>query len=113
MKPTTDMTNPSLAKYTTGFGLSLAVTSVLSALLVVAKELSPNLVMPLMKRVTGHHWITHSSFAIVLFVVLGFAFSAANGGQGIRLSAARLIAVLAGGVIAGGAIIAGFYLLGG
>jgi hypothetical protein len=102
-----------LSKSTTAFGVSLAVTSVASALLVVAKELSPNLVMPLMKRLTGHHWVTHSLVALILFVVLGGAFSMANGGRGMRMSPRRLIAALAGGVIVGAMIIAGFYALGG
>jgi uncharacterized membrane protein SirB2 len=66
-----------------------------------------------MKRLTGHHWVTHSLFALILFAVLGGAFSMANGGRGIRMSSSRVVAWLAAGVIIGGMIIAGFYLLGG
>jgi ribose/xylose/arabinose/galactoside ABC-type transport system permease subunit len=111
--PNQTQPNTGLSKSSIAFGLSLAITSVASALLVVAKELSPKLVMVGMKRLTGHHWVTHSLLAVVLFVVLGFAFSLANGGQGMKTSPGRLIATLAGGVIVGGFIIAGFYLLGG
>ena len=55
------------------------MTSLLSAFLVVVKELSPNVVMPLMKRLTGQHWVTHSTFAVVVFVVFGIVFGLANG----------------------------------
>jgi hypothetical protein len=48
---------------------------------------------------------------LILFVVLGLIFAAAN--NTIRMSANRLIAMAAGGVIGGGFIIAGFYLLDG
>jgi hypothetical protein len=99
-----------LSKCTVAFGFSLAVTSVVSALLVVAKELSPNLVMAWMKRLTGQHWVTHSLIAVVLFGIFGAVFSRANSGAGLKMSASRLIFALAGGVILGGLIIAGFYL---
>jgi membrane-bound metal-dependent hydrolase YbcI (DUF457 family) len=99
------------SKYTASFGISLGITSVASALLVIAKEKSPT-VMAWMKRTTGHHWTTHSLFALVLFLVLGFGLARTNGGQGPRLTAAGLVKALVGGVAIGVLIIAGFYLVG-
>jgi hypothetical protein len=109
--PTTN--GAGLSKCTIAFGLSLAVTSVTSALLVVAKELSPNRVMAWMSRLTGQHWVTHSAAAVLLFAILGFVFSLVNGGRGMRMDPGRLIALLTGGIVIGTIIIAGFYLLGG
>ena len=110
--PNLTMTNAPLSKYTLAFGFSLAVTSLLNALLVVAKELNPHL-MVWMKRLTGQHWVTHSLAAVMLFGILGWLFSRANDGRGLSLSVNCLIVALAGGVIIGGLVIAGFYLMGG
>ena len=95
-------------KTTKAFGVALAITSVLSALLVVAKELSQHTVMVWMKNLTGHHWVTHSLMAILLFVVLGLVL-----GKDLKINGTRLIVILACGVIIGDLIIAGFYLIGG
>lgn len=103
------MENPAFSKYTTAFGLSLALASVINALLVVAKEKN-RAVMAALTRVTGHHWITHSAIVIMLFLVLGWILANANGGQGVKLTVNRLIGTLAGGVVVGGLIIVGFYL---
>jgi ribose/xylose/arabinose/galactoside ABC-type transport system permease subunit len=101
-----------IGKYTISFGMSLAITSVVSALLVVLKELSQNTVLALMKQVTFHHWFTHSLFILVLFVVIGWVLGRANGGQGMKMSANSLISTLVGAVVLSGLIIAGFYLIG-
>ena len=53
------MENSEIGKYTRSFGLSFAITSVVSALLVIIKESSEEGVLAAMKAVTGHHWITH------------------------------------------------------
>jgi hypothetical protein len=106
-------TDPGLSKCSVAFGCSLAVTSVVSALLVVAKELSPNFVMVWMKRLTGQHWVTHSLIAVALFGILGGLLSRANAGAGLKMTSGSLIFTLAGGVVIGGLIIAGFYLIGG
>jgi len=98
-----------LSNATVSFGVSLAVTSLASALLVIAKEKSPGL-MAAMKSATGHHWATHSLFALVLFLVLGLALTRANGGQGMRMTAAGLIKTIVCGIVLGSAIIAGFYV---
>jgi hypothetical protein len=99
-------------KTTKAFGVALAITSVLSALLVVAKELSQHTVMVWMKKMTGHHWVTHGLLALVLFLILGFVLTKIIGGRGMKMTGARLVLVLASGVIIGDLIIAAFYLIG-
>jgi hypothetical protein len=104
------MENPSVSKYTTAFGLSLALTSVLNALLVVCKEKSPALQAE-MKRLTGHHWITHVAFILICFVAFGLWFARDKGDRGLALPVSRLIQTILAGVVAAGLIIVGFYLL--
>jgi hypothetical protein len=100
-----------VGKYTMSFGLSLAVTSVLSALLVVVKELNENTVLALMKHITIHHWVTHGVFDLVVFIALGFLFAAMGGGAGVKMSPKGLIAAIVAAVAASALIIAGFYLI--
>lgn len=100
-----------IGKYTTSFGMSLAITSVVSALLVVVKEMSENTVLALMKGITFHHWFTHSLFILILFVVVGWLLARSNGGQGVRMGVNRFISTLVGAVVVSGLIIAGFYLV--
>jgi hypothetical protein len=104
------MDNSALSKYSTSFGLSLAVASVFNALLVVAKEKSPA-VLAGMKRLTGQHWITHVVIVLILFLALGFGLALANGGKGLKLAPKSLIVTLVSGVALGGLIIVGFYLV--
>lgn len=106
------METNSIGKYTISFGLSLAITSVLSALLVVVKEIGHSTVLPLMAKITGHHWVTHGLFILILFVVIGWILGRANGGNGVKMTVNRLITTIVGGVVLGGLIIAGFYLIG-
>jgi hypothetical protein len=94
-----------LGKYTVSFGLALAITAIFSALLVVIKELSENTVLALMKRATGHHWITHTIIDLIVFVALGFLLTK------VEISPERLSRIIIGATVAGGVIIAGFYLL--
>jgi hypothetical protein len=101
--------NP-LSKYTVSFGLSLALCSVVNALLVVAKESSPA-VAAAMQKMTGHHWVTHSAMVVLLFFLGGWLFALSNGGQGLRIAASRLIGIIVAGVMTGGIIIMGFYLI--
>jgi len=101
--------NNSLSKSTVSFGLALAVSSVANAILVVAKEKSPA-VQAHMQKLTGHHWITHSACVVLLFILCGWLFTLPNGGQGLKLSAGRLLGIIIGGVLLSGAIIMGFYL---
>jgi hypothetical protein len=98
------MENNAVSKYTVSFGLSLALCSVLNALLVVAKEKSPA-VQAAMQKLTGHHWVTHSAIVLILFVILGFLFA------NITMPVNRLIKTIIAGVFAGGLIIIGFYLI--
>ena len=100
-----------IGKYTTSFGMSLAITSVVSALLVVVKELSQKTVLAFMKGITFHHWFTHTLFILILFVVIGWILARANGGQGVEMSVNRFISTLVGAVVLSGLIIAGFYLI--
>ncbi len=63
-----------LSKMTVGFGLSTAVISVATALLLIFKETAPPF-KAWMAALTTHHWVTHGVFVVVGFIVLGFAFS--------------------------------------
>ena len=103
------MQDNSLGKYTVSFGVSLAITSVLSALLVVFKELNEPL-LNWMKHVTVHHWFTHGTFNLIVFVVLGLLLAQLNGGAGFRMSTKSFLTVLVGAVVIGSLIVAGFYL---
>lgn len=98
------MENNTLSKYTVSFGLSLAICSVINALLVVAKEKSPA-VQSAMQKLTGHHWITHSAIVLVLFVALGLLLAK------VSLPVNRLIKTIVAGVLVSGLIIVGFYLI--
>jgi hypothetical protein len=103
------MENTGISKWTISFGLSLALASVLNALLVLAKEKSPA-VMAGLQRLTGHHWVSHGVVIIVLFAAFGWLFARANGGRGTGMTVNGLIRLLVSGVAAGGLIIVGFYL---
>lgn len=105
------MENSGLSKYTTSFGLSLVLASVVNSLLVIAKEKSPA-VQNGMKQLTGHHWVTHSLIIILLFIGGGWLFAQFNGGKGIKLSTNGLIRMVVSGVAVSALIIVGFYLLG-
>ena len=104
------MPNSPLSKNADAYGLSLAVTSVINALLVIAKEKSPA-VQAGMKQLTGHHWITHSAGIGLLFLVLGWGLTKTNGGRGVTLAFPAWRRLFVGGVVLGAAIIVGFYLL--
>jgi hypothetical protein len=105
------MEEKDLGRYTTSFGVSLGITCVVSALLVILKELSEHSVLVWMKEITGHHWATHGLFDLVVFVVLGLLLARASGGSGISISEKSLIMIIIGGVVLGGLIIAGFYVI--
>jgi hypothetical protein len=106
------MENTSVSKYTVSFGLSLALASVLNAVLVVAKEKIPT-VMAGLQSLTGHHWVSHGVVILVLFAAFGWIFAQAKGGRGIGITVNRLIGLLVSGVVTGGVIILGFYLTAG
>ena len=99
-----------LNKYTVSFGVSLAITSLLSAVLVVIKETSEATVLAFMKGLTGHHWATHGIFAVLAFVLIGLGLAQANNGRGLKMTPERLTMSIVGAVVLGGLMIAGFYL---
>jgi hypothetical protein len=105
------MENTNVSRYTVSFGLSLALAGVVNALLVVAKEKVPS-VMVGMQRLTGHHWISHSAIVLGVFAVFGWIFAQGRDGQGIRMTDNRLIITLVSGIFAASLIICGFYFIG-
>jgi hypothetical protein len=102
------MENNTLSKYTVSFGLSLALCSVLNALLVIAKEKSPA-VQAAMQKVSGSHWITHAAIVLTFFVLFGWLF--ANSKIYHTMPVNRLIKIIVGGIFASGLVIIGFYLI--
>jgi hypothetical protein len=105
------MENTSISRTTISFGLSVALTSVINGLLVVAKEKN-QAVLAGMQKITGHQWVTHSAIILILFGFFGWLFARANGGRGIQMTANRLISTLVSGVVIGGLVILGLYLVG-
>jgi hypothetical protein len=105
------MKNIEFGKYGRSFGLSFAITSLFSALLVVLKETSQQTVLAWMKAATPHHWITHTLLDLIVFVVLGVVFAKMNDGQGIKISLNRLNSFIVGAFVISGILIAGFYLI--
>jgi len=99
-----------IGKYTKSFGLSFAITSIISALLVILKESNEDTVLKAMAAITGHHWITHGIFVIILFAAIGWVFSRPNNGEGLNISTNALIGSIVASVIASGLLIAGFYI---
>ena len=94
-------------KYSVGFGLSLVVTTLLNAVILVVKEISTN-VMNAMKAALGHHWTTHGVILIVVFVVLGFILS--NVKLKTEWNSQRMLKYIIWAVIISTVIIAGFFL---
>jgi hypothetical protein len=105
------MENTEIGKYTRSFGLSFAITSVISAILVILKESNEDTVLAWMKAATGHHWVTHGLINLILFVVLGWILSRPNTGKGVNISANGLIGCIVAAIVVSGALIAGFYLI--
>lgn len=104
------MENIAVSKYTISFGLSLALSSVANALLVVVKEKS-HTVTAWMQKITGHQWVTHVAIILILFACFGWLFTRVNNGQGPKIAVNRLIKTIAAGIVAGGLLITGFYLI--
>jgi hypothetical protein len=98
-----------VSKYTKSFGLSFAITSVFSALLVVLKETNEDTVLAWMKAATGHHWVTHGLVNLIVFFFLGWLLARSNHGQGVNISERSLIITIVAGLVIGGLILAGFY----
>ena len=101
------MGNAKMGRLGAGFGLSVIVTTLLNALIVVVKETN-NHVMNVLKAWSGHHWVTHGAILIILFVILGIVFSTANVGE--RLSYGTIFKFIVWSVIISSIVIIGFYL---
>jgi hypothetical protein len=101
------MTNSKTDRYTAGFGLSLAVTSLLNAVLLLVKETNEAL-MNAMKAALGHHWTTHGAIVLVLFVVLGFVFSTTKLGE--KWDPGKMAWLIVFAAVIGSVAIAGFFL---
>ena len=91
---------------TAGYGISYAVTSILSALLVILKE-EVSAVKGAMVALAGHHWIAHAILVVAVFVALGYVLSR---GEGVRLSGNALASWIVGATVLGGLIIVGYFL---
>jgi len=90
----------------TGYGIAYAITSILSALLVVLKESNEG-VHGLLVAITGHHWVTHGLLDVIVFVALGAVLSRRD----ISLSGNTLITTVVGATILSGLIISGYFIL--
>lgn len=98
-----------ISAYTASFGVSLGLTSLFNALLVVIKETNEHTVLAWMNAV-GHHWVTQGVLDIIVFVTLGILL--ARFGETWRLQPNKVTATAIGGVVVGGLIVAGFYVRG-
>lgn len=90
-----------------GFGLSVVVASLLNALIVLVKETDHH-VMSAFKAALGHHWVTHGAILIVLFIILGFVFTAVDIGK--RFTFGTMLKCIVWSVIISSAVIAVFLL---
>ena len=104
------MQNNSLGTYTWSFGISVIVTSIFSALLVVVKESNPDTVMAWMKA-TGHHWAAHGVLNLIVFLAVGYGLAALNKDKEVTTTASSLTTWLTLAVLAGTVIISGFFFL--
>jgi hypothetical protein len=105
----TDTETYELGKYTKSFGLSFAITSLISALLVVVKETHEESVLAWMKSATGHHWVTHGVLDLILFGLIGWVLARPNNGQGINITAKALVTTMVVSLVISWLIIIGFY----
>jgi len=90
---------------TTAFGVSYAITSVLSALLVVLKE-SSEAVHDGLAAITGHHWVTHGLLDVIVFVVLGYVLIRRD----MHMSGDALVSTIIGATVVSGLIIVGYFI---
>jgi len=91
-----------------GFAWSYAITSLLSALLVVVKE-TFKWAHDLLVAVTGHHWTAHGVVVILLFVILGFVLTQTSMAK--TASAGQIIGLVVGSTIVSGLIIGGYFVI--
>jgi hypothetical protein len=98
--------NQRLDKWSVGLGVSFLIASLFNALLIIAKENYAPL-KDWMKSFSGHHWMTHGIFVIVLFIVLGYFLSRA--GLEKKMDADKTSWMVIAGTVLGGLIIVGFF----
>lgn len=101
------MINSQMEKYGAGFGLSLIVTILLNAIILLCKELNAN-VMSALKSAFSHHWTTHGIILIMTFFVLGFLFSGMK--LGTKLDSHKMMKYIIVAVIISGFIIVVFFM---
>lgn len=105
MSQTADNAADSAGTTATAFGISYAITSILSALLVVWKETSET-VYDVLASITGHHWVSQGVLDVIVFVGLGVLLSRTS----MQMTARSLIATVVGATLVSGLIIAGFFI---
>lgn len=102
----TSSANENLGPTLAGYGISYAVTSFVSALLVLLKETNES-VHGFMQALTGHHWVTHGVFDVLLFVLLGWTLSKMDFAKSVGVNSVITAVVVS--TIASSAIIALFF----
>ena len=108
--PGSSTQNNAISRYTYSFGISLAICSIINALLVVAKEKS-RAVQNTMQKATGNHWITHVAVVVILFIALGFLAAPRADRQRAAMPINRLIKIILAGICSAGVIIVAFYFI--
>ena len=100
------MESKTLSKSTVGYGLSYAITCIISSILVPLKEeIGP--LKDFMASLTSHHWITHGIFTIAVFFILGVIFTKKN----INMDSNKVSNLIIWGTILGGVIVVVYYLI--
>ena len=102
-----------------GFGLSLAIVSVISGFLTIGKELVPaikDFAVAASGLVTfNHHWVGHAVIVFVLFLVFGLVFSYGKVFDFLQekytLDYRGLLIVVMAGVVIGLALVNGYFFL--
>lgn len=103
------METNTVSKNSVSFGISLAIASIVNAIIVCVKEKNET-VMNGMKKLTGHHWITHTVIVLAVFVIFAVVLGRLNGGQGMKVTIGGLLRSVLSGVAIAVLIIVGFYL---
>jgi hypothetical protein len=93
---------------TISYVLSFAISSIFTSLLVIFKESNEGL-KEWMANLTGHHWVTHGVFTILLFVFIGYILSKTNLPN--KFSTKHLTNIIIWSSIIGAFLIIGFILL--
>ena len=104
-------------KLSYGFGLSLAIVSIINGFLTIGKELVPavkDFAITVSTFVTfNHHWVGHAVIIFVLFLVFGLIFSQAKVYDYLQekyyLDYRGLLVVITIGVVIGLGLVNGFF----